>query len=101
MQVTGNEKVVVRELDLSRLKSIRQFAEQVNTQEERVDILINNAGVIGKSMRKLVKLQCCKETVMIIVIKKIQDLYFCWSLFLVVMRVKMQFHIGSCVVSAC
>ena len=93
VQVTGNEKVVVRELDLSRLKSIRQFAEQVNTQEERVDILINNAGVIGKSMRKLVKLQCLKETVMIIVIKKIQDLYFCWSLFLVVMRVKMQFHI--------
>ena len=33
-------------LDLSSLKSVRQFAEQVIDQENRIDILINNAGVM-------------------------------------------------------
>ena len=33
-------------LDLSSLASVRQFAKQVSEQESRLDILINNAGVI-------------------------------------------------------
>ena len=51
VQATGNKNVVVRELDLSRLKSVREFAEQVNAEEERVDFLINNAGVIGEGLQ--------------------------------------------------
>ena len=48
MQATGNANVVVRELDLSRMQSVRTFAKQINT-EEQVDILVNNAGVLGKN----------------------------------------------------
>ena len=33
-------------LDLSSLKSVRQFAQKVIEQENRIDILINNAGVM-------------------------------------------------------
>ena len=33
-------------LDLSSLSSVRQFAKQVSEQESRLDILINNAGVV-------------------------------------------------------
>lgn len=31
-------------LDLSSLKSVREFAEKINANEERLDILIHNAG---------------------------------------------------------
>ena len=60
VQATGNKNVVVRELDLSRLTSVREFAERVSAEEERVDFLINNAGVIGKGLQKLLKLKCLK-----------------------------------------
>ena len=60
VQATGNKNVVVRELDLSRLKSVRECAEQVNAEEERVDFLINNAGVVGEGLQKLLKLKCLK-----------------------------------------
>ena len=61
VEATGNKNVVVRELDLSRLKSVRHFAEQVNAQEERVDILINNAGVVGESVRQMGQTQAQTE----------------------------------------
>ncbi|XP_012269350.2 retinol dehydrogenase 14-like [Athalia rosae] len=41
---TGNNKIVVRKLDLSSLKSIREFAKQINREESRLDVLIHNAG---------------------------------------------------------
>ncbi|XP_033628128.1 retinol dehydrogenase 13-like [Asterias rubens] len=42
---TGNSEVVVRHLDLSSLQSVREFAQQIIETEDRLDILINNAGV--------------------------------------------------------
>jgi len=44
---TGNENIVVQELDLSQLKSVRQFASIILEQETRLDILVNNAGTAG------------------------------------------------------
>ena len=44
-QITGNDNVVVKELDLASFKSIRNFAGNINSYEVRVDILVNNAGV--------------------------------------------------------
>ena len=41
---TGNSEVVVRHLDLSSLQSVREFAQQIIETEDRLDILINNAG---------------------------------------------------------
>ena len=44
---TGNRNVEVKKLDLSSFKSVRKFAEEVNEEEGRVDVLINNAGYFG------------------------------------------------------
>ncbi|XP_041963578.1 retinol dehydrogenase 12 [Alosa sapidissima] len=43
---TGNGNVVVRHLDLASLYSVRQFSKEFIATEERLDILINNAGVM-------------------------------------------------------
>ena len=43
---TGNSDVVVKKLDLASLKSVREFCKEINEAEQRVDVLINNAGVM-------------------------------------------------------
>ncbi|XP_048186159.1 retinol dehydrogenase 13 isoform X2 [Perognathus longimembris pacificus] len=43
---TLNHRVSARHLDLASLRSIREFATKVIEEEERVDILINNAAVM-------------------------------------------------------
>lgn len=42
---TDNPNVSYRILDLGSLKSVRKFADEINKNEERLDILINNAGL--------------------------------------------------------
>uniref|UniRef100_A0A3B1JJT4 Si:dkey-23o4.6 n=1 Tax=Astyanax mexicanus TaxID=7994 RepID=A0A3B1JJT4_ASTMX len=42
----GNGNVVVRHLNLASLHSVREFAQEFLATEERLDILINNAGVM-------------------------------------------------------
>uniref|UniRef100_A0A3Q3I9T4 Dehydrogenase/reductase (SDR family) member 13a, duplicate 3 n=1 Tax=Monopterus albus TaxID=43700 RepID=A0A3Q3I9T4_MONAL len=44
---SGNNQVVFMHLDLASLKSVRSFAETFLKTEPRLDILINNAGVMG------------------------------------------------------
>lgn len=41
---SGNGNVVVKMLDLASLQSVRTLAKDVEQTEERLDILINNAG---------------------------------------------------------
>ncbi|XP_046887991.1 retinol dehydrogenase 13-like isoform X1 [Hypomesus transpacificus] len=43
---TLNPHVYAHHIDLASIKSIRQFAERIKHEEKRVDILINNAGVM-------------------------------------------------------
>ncbi|CAJ1082644.1 retinol dehydrogenase 12%2C like [Xyrichtys novacula] len=43
---SGNQNVVYMKLDLADSKSIREFAEAVNKDEPKLNILINNAGVM-------------------------------------------------------
>ncbi|XP_060076473.1 retinol dehydrogenase 12-like [Ylistrum balloti] len=43
---SGNTDISVQRLDLASLDSVRKFAERMNEKEERIDILINNAGVM-------------------------------------------------------
>ena len=44
---TGSDKVIVRVLDLASFESVRAFARVINETEERLDILVHNAGVAG------------------------------------------------------
>jgi protochlorophyllide reductase len=39
-------------LDLSSLQSVRQFAEQLQHKESKLDVLVNNAGVMGPPFAK-------------------------------------------------
>ncbi|XP_072236375.1 retinol dehydrogenase 13 [Leuresthes tenuis] len=45
-QKSGNGNVVVKKLDLASLQSVRDMAKDVQETEERLDILINNAGIM-------------------------------------------------------
>jgi len=44
---TSIGEIVVKKLDLADMGSIRAFAQEINTTEDRLDVLINNAGVIS------------------------------------------------------
>jgi FlaA1/EpsC-like NDP-sugar epimerase len=44
-QKSGNGNVITEYLDLASLESVKKFATKINEQEEKIDILINNAGV--------------------------------------------------------
>ncbi|XP_048778378.2 retinol dehydrogenase 12-like [Ostrea edulis] len=43
---SGSKQVVLKMLDLASLESVRKFAQDINENEPRLDILINNAGVM-------------------------------------------------------
>ena len=45
-RVKNNGKVYFKQLDLASFESIRKFAKEINNEEEVIDILINNAGVM-------------------------------------------------------
>lgn len=53
MKETNNSKIIVKKLDLSSLKSVREFAKEINTEEDRLDVLIHNAGT-AETFRKQV-----------------------------------------------
>ncbi|CAG9794697.1 unnamed protein product [Diatraea saccharalis] len=44
IESTKNEKVFVKKLDLSSFKSIRAFAEEIKSTEDKLDVLVHNAG---------------------------------------------------------
>ncbi|KAL0821347.1 hypothetical protein ABMA28_005936 [Loxostege sticticalis] len=46
-QATGNKNISYGILDLASLKSVRSFVSETVNAEERLDVLINNAGAIG------------------------------------------------------
>ncbi|CAG0905847.1 unnamed protein product, partial [Darwinula stevensoni] len=51
--VTGNTEVIPKYCDLSKLSSLREFVEDILKTEDRLDVLINNAGMLGLQERKL------------------------------------------------
>ena len=52
---SGNDNAVFVQLDLASLDSVREFAAKILEEEPRIDILINNAGVMAVPERKLTK----------------------------------------------
>lgn len=45
------QRVVVKALDMNSLKSVRKFCNDIVRTEDRLDVLINNAGAIGHSKK--------------------------------------------------
>lgn len=45
IESTGNSNIVVKYLDFSSFKTVRDFAKDFEETEERLDILVNNIGV--------------------------------------------------------
>lgn len=45
IEETKNENVILKKIDLSSFQSIRNFAENINKTELRLDVLVHNAGV--------------------------------------------------------
>lgn len=46
MRINPNAKIDLRKLDLSSLKSIQVFSDEMNKEYDQLDILINNAGIM-------------------------------------------------------
>ncbi|KAI0216560.1 Retinol dehydrogenase 13 [Lamellibrachia satsuma] len=53
IEATYNKKVFCKKLDLASLESVREFADDIKANERRLDILINNAGLMGVPKREL------------------------------------------------
>lgn len=51
---SGNSNIALYVLDLSSLESVRHCASQINSKEQRLDVLINNAGAMWVSHRRTV-----------------------------------------------
>lgn len=49
---TGNHDVHFKKLDLASFRSVREFAKDILQIEQRLDILINNAGALGLGYKK-------------------------------------------------
>jgi NAD(P)-dependent dehydrogenase (short-subunit alcohol dehydrogenase family) len=45
VKLSSNPSVYARELDLGSLESVRKFSERFHKEENRLDILMNNAGI--------------------------------------------------------
>ncbi|XP_035529225.1 dehydrogenase/reductase SDR family member 13-like [Morone saxatilis] len=52
IQETGNNQVIFMQLDLASLQSVRSFAENFLRSESRLDLLINNAGLLNGGKTK-------------------------------------------------
>lgn len=48
---TKNRNVIVKHLDLSSQKSIREFAKDINRTEPKLDVLIHNAGMAADKIK--------------------------------------------------
>lgn len=59
IEASGNQNVVVKEVDFLSFKSVRKFAEEILATENRLDILVNNAGVAGFGMKVSEDSICC------------------------------------------
>ena len=53
-KISGSDRVYFLQLDLASLKSIREFSKKFHQLENKLDILINNAGLISQQKSQMV-----------------------------------------------
>ncbi|KAJ3643892.1 hypothetical protein Zmor_026575 [Zophobas morio] len=46
-----NTNIFVKQLNISSLKSVRAFAEEINSSEERLDVLLHNAAIVPEKLQ--------------------------------------------------
>ena len=46
VEISGNQNVILRKLDLASMKSIKRFADQILSEELQIHVLMCNAGVM-------------------------------------------------------
>ncbi len=51
--ISGSKLVEFRKLDLSSFDSVKEFAKEFNEEEERLDVLVNNAAVLAGAERQV------------------------------------------------
>ncbi|XP_070541225.1 retinol dehydrogenase 13-like [Ptychodera flava] len=51
-KLAGNKNIVLKQVDLASLSSVRKLAGEITEEESRVDILVNVAGVAGLPRRE-------------------------------------------------
>ncbi len=49
---SGSEEVRFRPLDVSLTASVEAFAERFQEEEDRLDVLVNNAGMVGRGSHR-------------------------------------------------
>lgn len=52
ISVSGNKNVLFRPLDLCSLESVREFAKNFLAEEKRLDVLVNNAGMVSPKYKQ-------------------------------------------------
>jgi NAD(P)-dependent dehydrogenase (short-subunit alcohol dehydrogenase family) len=52
-QATGGDRLRAYRADLSSLDEVRRLAREVTGEQERLDVLVNNAGIAGEGPREL------------------------------------------------
>ena len=52
-QATGSDRLRAYRADLSSLEEVRRLAREVTGDQERLDVLVNNAGIAGEGPREL------------------------------------------------
>ncbi|KAG5892716.1 hypothetical protein JTB14_001088 [Gonioctena quinquepunctata] len=52
VEITKNENIIVKKLDISSQKSIREFAEDIIRTEPKLDVLLHNAATCEKKCQK-------------------------------------------------
>ncbi|XP_054724565.1 retinol dehydrogenase 14-like [Uloborus diversus] len=57
---TGNFNIIVKALDLCSFESVRKCAEDVLSTEDKLHVLINNAGIVGPQTREVTEDGCEK-----------------------------------------
>ena len=57
-------EIIIKNLDLSSFESVKKFTNEIIEEEERIDALINNAGIITKD-KKLITKDGNEETIQV------------------------------------
>ena len=68
-RASDNANITIKPLNLASLKSVREFAGEIAKEETKIDVLINNAGILGNLRNRygfflMLNIKICLSNVM-------------------------------------